>query len=458
MRKKRLPRNILRRGGAALVIVGIGALSWLLPACKSDSLAETHGVGATISPLAVWTHDAAQWTDGGNTGTTIHIPMCWLTRYFLDEGPPGTGAAREPEKEKAFAEDLITHYWSSNLNVTVTWEECPTFPVAGSTAGHVRVLLTNGQSGSGWAHTGRTALIRDDVPEHFTDEHGLIWPKASMVVGTDGFPLDTPNRIRDFRTAILHEFGHVLGFVHEFDRGDIPHKPCPNGAWRHTWDTPDSGHYDMWNSGQIKPLGFFDYESIMGSGDATYCNSVTVPSAQDITAAQKWYGKRQDYDGDGLIGLQDNCPFTFNPDQSNCNLDFEEAKQKLNGFFVERLGDACDPVPCPKATAAFGFETAGNYGKGLACEPDQPYIKFFRHVRDELVIRPVAPHQRHSPNAETPLENVATHFRYCQNDLARLVDCRQESVRRNTMLERGRDPNFVFRASPRLRGSPSRSN
>lgn len=445
--RERSQQRRLRRACSALAVVGIGSLPYLLPACDAHPASAPSRVGAAISPLAVWTPAPAQWTDGGNPSSTVYIPMCWLTRHFLDEGAPGTGATREPEKEKAFAEDLVTHYWASNLNITVTWEECPTFPVAGSSGSHVRVLLTNGTAGAGWADTGRTALLRDDVPEYFTDQDGEVWPKASMVAGTDGLPLDTPRRIREFQKVILHEFGHLLGFVHEFDRGDIPHQPCPNGAWRETWDTPDSGHYDAWNSGEIKALGFFDYDSIMGSGGATYCNDVSVPSSQDIVAAQKWYGKAPDYDGDGLVGSQDNCPSTFNPDQSNCNLVFEQAKQERSGYFVERLGDACDPVPCPKMAPASGVEVPGGVGRGLACEPSQPYITFFRRVRDELFISPLPSRQRHHPNAETPLADVPTHFRYCQNDLSRGVRCQQSAVLRNSMLETGRDPSFVFQAS-----------
>lgn len=44
-----------------------------------------------------------------------------------------------------------------------------------------------------------------------------------------------------------------------------------------------------------------------------------------------------DRDRDGVADGVDNCKYTFNPDQANCNIDRELAVN----------GDACDPYPCP---------------------------------------------------------------------------------------------------------------
>ena len=51
-----------------------------------------------------------------------------------------------------------------------------------------------------------------------------------------------------------------------------------------------------------------------------------------------------DIDGDGVPNETDNCPGVSNPGQENCNLDAEVDRQG------DVLGDACDPVPCPRAT------------------------------------------------------------------------------------------------------------
>ena len=51
-----------------------------------------------------------------------------------------------------------------------------------------------------------------------------------------------------------------------------------------------------------------------------------------------------DIDGDGVPNETDNCPGVSNPGQENCNLDAELNRKG------DALGDACDPVPCPRAT------------------------------------------------------------------------------------------------------------
>jgi Trypsin/Thrombospondin type 3 repeat len=69
----------------------------------------------------------------------------------------------------------------------------------------------------------------------------------------------------------------------------------------------------------------------------------------------------KDTDGDGFGDVCDNCPGLAN-DQSNCNLDAEE-----DLGIMPRLGDACDPVPCPQA----GVNTASFYN-GLSASCSDP--------------------------------------------------------------------------------------
>jgi hypothetical protein len=52
-------------------------------------------------------------------------------------------------------------------------------------------------------------------------------------------------------------------------------------------------------------------------------------------------GDDADRDADGVCDTQNNCPVAYNPDQNNCNKEFEDSQHYVT------LGDACDPVPCP---------------------------------------------------------------------------------------------------------------
>jgi hypothetical protein len=97
----------------------------------------------------------------------------------------------------------------------------------------------------------------------------------------------------------------------------------------------------------------------------------------------------EDADGDGIPDVLDNCPFTFNPDQAdsdgdgigdacdNCPLVFNPDQGDLDG---DGVGDACDPdidgdgVPnvidnCPFASNPDQEDLDGD-GVGDACDPD----------------------------------------------------------------------------------------
>jgi hypothetical protein len=78
----------------------------------------------------------------------------------------------------------------------------------------------------------------------------------------------------------MHEFGHVLGFLHEQDRADAP-PLCPDGTRRRT-DTPAA-------SGS--KLGPYDPSSIMNYCLSTYFTDPKL-SEGDIAAVQKVYGVR----------------------------------------------------------------------------------------------------------------------------------------------------------------------
>lgn len=113
----------------------------------------------------------------------------------------------------------------------------------------------------------------------------------------------------------------------------------------------------------------------------------------------------------GSSSNSDNCPLAFNPLQENCNEDAERASlARGNNVFI--MGDACDPVPCPRATP-IGPPASQN------CV-SSPHLN--RLLRDELDVRPVAPHSPIGTSAFLP--DVPTKARYCQ-----AVDTSTASVR-----------------------------
>lgn len=354
--------------------------------------------------------------------------------HFPDTDGSSSDQGRNYEQEKNLAQTLINHYWVQNLNISVTWEDCPSFPVLGSAASHVRAAITNGSGGL--TSLGKTALQPDSAGD----------TQPAMLFGIGGNPVNSKTRMDLFQALALHEFGHVLGFEDEHFRGDIPNQRCPNGAWRDTWLNHNPNHYSVWDAGAITPLNTFDYGSIMAF---SYCDDRNiVPSLKDILAAQNLFGPAPDYDGDGKVGSSDNCPMTYNPDQSNCNLEYEIAKQARSAFFVEKLGDACDPVPCPNL-ASTSNTTPGASARGFGCDSSDPYIKFVRAIRDEIQVTPVGSRVRR-PSApigtpvETTVPNVATHFRYCKTVQARDIDCNRSDVLINSMLEPGRSDTSVL--------------
>jgi hypothetical protein len=137
----------------------------------------------------------------------------------------------------------------------------------------------------------------------------------------------------------------------------------------------------------------------------------------------------------------DNCPVTVNSDQRNCN---ELSERTLSR---KVLGDACDPVPCPKVDIAEG---RAHVVSGL---PFDPYVGFQgsgRIVRDTFTNRPVRPHRlateaeideinRKYQSTRTPepqnVADVLVANRFCQLDADARFFCTTASVIRNDVLD-----------------------
>lgn len=149
----------------------------------------------------------------------------------------------------------------------------------------------------------------------------------------------------------------------------------------------------------------------------------------------------RDWDHDGVPNDEDNCPLTFN-DQSNCNEDAEEAlESRRKPAKVARLGDACDPVPCPGAKMDIVRDTGG-------CRIGSKYSLggcFGRRISDQLDFTPVGMGKRESlldrpvtePKAPARVPTIETHARFCQQNLDVIppFDCNDPGIMTNDQLD-----------------------
>ena len=113
----------------------------------------------------------------------------------------------------------------------------------------------------------------------------------------------------------------------------------------------------------------------------------------------------------GPGGVVDNCRGVFSVDQSNCNLDAEIARH------AEILGDACDPVPCPRGapvlTASTTWQHMGVVHVGTVTSRLERFEIEKVRSRD-LSISP--------PNKFGTITDAAD-YRYCNKWFDPTVDC-----------------------------------
>ncbi len=140
-----------------------------------------------------------------------------------------------------------------------------------------------------------------------------------------------------------------------------------------------------------------------------------------------------DSDNDGVDDASDNCPAAFNPGQENCNEAAEDAwnTRHANEPFLQvaKLGDACDPVPCPKS--AFNKVTNNvTFGSCGGSNPWTPSLCGGRTIRENLDVTPVGSSPlteivvaaRTSLPRNLTVDNVATDSRFCQHRMP-LFNC-----------------------------------
>ena len=230
----------------------------------APAAAQENSRSTSVTQPLVVSGDTKFWTRNGNV-----IPMCW---HELLQFPSPQAAS----DAKAFVVRTIQDGWISQLNLRTTWVDCPT----SGGAQHVRVKLRSGDGGSNGTtlqsgmNTLSTAAQRVVQPPN--DPPGLLM----------GFRADWNNNDAtraSFRALILHEFGHVLGFDHEFQRADGP---------------KDTDCYRDIRTDAVL-IGPADPKSIMSW---SYCkeSSLNVLTLNDIRGARSVYG-RQDISIRGVL-------------------------------------------------------------------------------------------------------------------------------------------------------------
>ena len=127
-----------------------------------------------------------------------------------------------------------------------------------------------------------------------------------------------------------------------------------------------------------------------------------------------------DPDGDGVCTTAcngvpgDNCPYVSNSDQLNCNREAEVARAAV------LLGDACDPVPCPRMTPTVKSEFAGSVNGGK--------VQMWWTLQS-LGFTPIGSRDVNAGSATSPLQSFTevpalvarTYYRFCLDEASLLT-------------------------------------
>jgi hypothetical protein len=220
-------------------LLASAALAWVQPGALAD---EEH-IGSVGQPLST-AQGVTLWTEMNNT-----VPVCWETDGY--------------DREKKITQDALANTWAWYANVNFTgWQKCPT---SGDTQ-FVRVRIDahddSDMGAGGSAREGTAALSKAADND----------PGVALGFNPDG----TADRGR-IEYVVVHEFGHVLGFIHEQDApGNTGPAKCTVGL--------DA-------SRQPLPFTPYDRDSVMN-----YCNRdgnrTGYLTDVDIEGAQKAYGVR----------------------------------------------------------------------------------------------------------------------------------------------------------------------
>lgn len=206
------------------------------------------------------------WTENNNT-----VPVCWET--------PGY------DREKAIVKRAVSNTWARHSNINFTWEVC--YP--GYVLPEIRAVYPNLDTASQLglqARFGRPRVVIRITPQG-KDNAGaggsarlgvaaLSFPSAGNPGVNMSFNPDGTADEGRVEYIAVHEFGHVLGFVHEQDSPNHNSAHCVGGTEANSTSLTD-----------------YDPDSVMN-----YCNKDGNMKGnlteKDIAGLQKIYGSWKD--------------------------------------------------------------------------------------------------------------------------------------------------------------------
>jgi hypothetical protein len=201
-------------------------------------------VGGYLYPQYVW--------------NSHRINVCWINPTGWDE------------EERNWTKEAVTSTWDANSDVTfVDWATCPEYDQNNPYLG-VRIA------------------IMSDRPVSKAPGEAAIGFRNGLLLNLD-FAAFGGNDCRTrngkpicVKNAAIHEFGHVLAFIHEQDRPDTPSaciEEVLKGEPKYQFDT----------AGFV--VGPWDADSIMNYCAPGIYDRYRGLSAGDVTMVQKYYGK-----------------------------------------------------------------------------------------------------------------------------------------------------------------------
>ena len=181
------------------------------------------------------------------------VPVC--IGYRTDDAPYSALYLSATDTLRQRVQQLVeAHYETvafSHINF-IGWDDCPD-PNVGTFTGGLRVIVQPREGRMGFTHCdpGDGPLFEGCG----ADAPGATYTReATMIVTTTNY--DT----HKWDSTVLHEFGHALGFEHEFEHGDFNGYCDNNNDFRNDADPLGV---------PVTQLSTYDEESIM---NATYCH------------------------------------------------------------------------------------------------------------------------------------------------------------------------------------------
>ncbi|MCE9522979.1 MAG: hypothetical protein K8S25_11195 [Alphaproteobacteria bacterium] len=220
---------------------------FLLPLLMAGGACAAENVGTSTQPLTI--KNVQTWTENGNI-----VPVCWESPGF--------------DREKAIVKAAVRATWERNSGISFSgWGDCP----RSGTEKFVRVATSSQDDNNGGAN-GATYGLGMAVLKSAADGEGRLLPPRSMIMTFNADGSADQGRVEYIG---VHEFGHVLGFVHEQDTPGNVEGPAHCAS---PGNEPDS-----------RSLTTYDRDSVMN-----YCNKNGNMSgeltATDIAGVQAVYG------------------------------------------------------------------------------------------------------------------------------------------------------------------------